>query len=33
MELRDRFTVQKLLEQKGQLISCAQELVERYYGG
>ena len=33
MELRDRFTVQKLLEQKGKLISCAQELVERYYGG
>ena len=33
MELRDRFTVQKLLEQKGQLISCAQELVARYYGG
>lgn len=33
MELRDRFTVQKLLEQKGQLISCAQKLVERYYGG
>lgn len=33
MELRDRFTVQKLLEQKGQLASCAQELVERYYGG
>lgn len=33
MELRDRFTVQRLLEQKGQLISCAQELVERYYGG
>ncbi len=33
MELRDRFTVQKLLEQKGKLASCAQELVERYYGG
>ena len=33
MELRDRFTVQKLLEQKGQLASCAQELVARYYGG
>lgn len=33
MELRDRFTVQKLLEQKGKLISCAQELVARYYGG
>ena len=33
MELRDRFTVQKLLEQTGQLISCAQELVARYYGG
>ena len=33
MELRDRFTVQKLLEQKGQLISCAQELGARYYGG
>lgn len=33
MELRDRFTVQKLLEQKGKLSLCAQELVERYYGG
>lgn len=33
MELRDRFTVQKLLEQKGKLASCAQELVARYYGG
>lgn len=33
MELRDRFTVQKLLEQKGKLASCAQELVECYYGG
>lgn len=33
MELRDRFTVQKLLEQKGQLASCAQELVARYYDG
>ena len=33
MELRDRFTVQKLLEQKGQLSLCAQELVARYYGG
>lgn len=33
MELRDRFTVQKLLEQKGKLSLCAQELVARYYGG
>ena len=33
MELRNRFTVQKLLEQKGKLSLCAQELVERYYGG
>ena len=33
MELRDRFTVQKLLEQKGKLSLCAQELVVRYYGG
>lgn len=33
MELRDRFTVQKLLEQKGKLPLCAQELVARYYGG
>lgn len=33
MELRDRFTVQKLLEQKEKLSLCAQELVERYYGG
>lgn len=33
MELRDRFTVQKLLEQKGRLSLCAQELVARYYGG
>lgn len=32
MELRDRFTVQKLLEQKGKLSLCAQELVARYYG-
>lgn len=32
MELRDRFTVQKLLEQKGKLSFCAQELVARYYG-
>ena len=30
MELRDRFTVQKLLEQKGKLSLCAQELVARY---
>lgn len=33
MELRNRFTVQKLLEQKGKLSLCAQELVARYYGG
>ena len=33
MELRDRFTVQKLLEQKGKLSLCAQEMVARYYGG
>ena len=33
MELRDRFTVQKLLEQKGKLSLCAQELAARYYGG
>lgn len=33
MELRDRFTVQKLLEQKGKLSLCAQELVAHYYGG
>ena len=33
MELRDRFTVQKLLEQKGKLSLCAQKLVARYYGG
>lgn len=33
MELRDRFTVQKLLEQKGKLSLCAQELVARYYSG
>lgn len=33
MELRDRFTVQKLLEQKGKLSLCAQELVALYYGG
>lgn len=33
MELRDRFTVQKLLEQKRKLSLCAQELVARYYGG
>ena len=33
MELRDRFTVQKLLEQKGKLSLCAPELVARYYGG
>lgn len=33
MELRDRFTVQKLLEQKGKLSLCARELVARYYGG
>lgn len=33
MELRDRFTVQKLLEQKGKLSLYAQELVARYYGG
>lgn len=32
MELRDRFTVQKLLEQKGKISLCAQELVARYYG-
>ena len=33
LELRDRFTVQKLLEQTGKLSLCAQELVARYYGG
>ena len=33
MELRDRFTVQKLLEPKGKLSLCAQEPVARYYGG
>ena len=32
MELRDRFTILRFLDSKGELAACALELTNRFYG-